>query len=294
MSARETLHDGDWTLCVCPAVGGAVTALRYRAQPVLRESAPHAAAALDTACFALVPYANRIAHGRFHHGGRDRQLPRNFGDHPHTIHGVGWQVPWRIVERECAAIELEQRHHGGASWPWPYVARQRIAIAPDGVVFTLGVESLAEEATPIGLGFHPAFPVTAGTVLQAGVGDVWLADAECLPTVRAPAGRFGDFRAGAPVQRADLLDNCYEHWNGAAVLTTGDRATLVRASAALRWLHIYIPPGRGYCCVEPVSHMPDAVNRSSEPIAGRALLEPGQSIVVWMRIDVAPSAMGAR
>src|SRR5215831_9266065 len=112
MSASVTLRRGDWTLALCPDVGGALAALTHRAEPVLRASRADVSAPLDTACFPLVPYANRIANGRFSYRGRSWQLPKNFGAHPHALHGVGWLSQWRMLERDSAAVVLEHRHDG--------------------------------------------------------------------------------------------------------------------------------------------------------------------------------------
>jgi len=285
MSASVTLRRGDWTLALRPDLGGALSALTHRTGPVLRASAADVSAPLDTACFPLVPYANRIASGRFHYRGRSWQLAKNFGAHPHTLHGVGWRSPWRVRGRDSAAVVLEHRHAGGPAWPWPYLATQRIAIDDAGVDLALEVESRADETMPIGLGFHPAFPITADTMLRADVSRVWLADADCLPTVRAPADHFADWRLGARVRRTDLVDNCYEDFRGHAALTTQGRTTILRAGPGLEWLHIYIPPGRDYCCIEPVSHMPDAVNRPDEP-TGLTELEPGERRTVAIRMEI--------
>ena len=61
---------------------------------LLRRAPDGADDPLAMASFPLVPYANRIAQGRFAFDGADHQLPRNFGDHPHSIHGFGWQASW--------------------------------------------------------------------------------------------------------------------------------------------------------------------------------------------------------
>ena len=145
---------------------------------------------LQSASFALVPYANRIAHGRFDHGGRSWQLPLNFGAHPHALHGVGWQACWNVTSHCPDAVVLCHEHDGGPGWPWPYVAEQRIDLVTDVVTFELTVVSRAETPMPVGLGFHPAFPVSSGTVLRTNVGAVWLTDADQLPTGRAAHESF--------------------------------------------------------------------------------------------------------
>jgi galactose mutarotase-like enzyme len=87
----------DATLQIAPELGGAIASFVVRGRPMLR---PTPDAALDerdvrrTACYPLVPYSNRIRNAKLRFAGRDFVLARNFGTHPHAIHGVGWQRPW--------------------------------------------------------------------------------------------------------------------------------------------------------------------------------------------------------
>ena len=60
---------------------------------LLRRAPDGADDPLAMASFPLVPYANRIAQGRFAFDGADHQLPRNFGDHPHSIHCLLYTSP---------------------------------------------------------------------------------------------------------------------------------------------------------------------------------------------------------
>ncbi len=99
----------------------------------LRPAGPAALAQGDprgTACFPLVPYSNRIRDGRFVFEGREIRLPRNFGDHPHSIHGHGWQAPWRVAEAAADAAVMEYRHRADA-WPFDYDARQHVRLDGD-------------------------------------------------------------------------------------------------------------------------------------------------------------------
>src|SRR5689334_17580141 len=103
------LAAGDAALEIAPATGGALAAFSFRGADVLR---PTSTAARDEhnvrnhACYPLVPYSNRIAHAQLRFDGRDYALVRNFGDHPHAIHGVGWQQPWRCEASDGASALL--------------------------------------------------------------------------------------------------------------------------------------------------------------------------------------------
>jgi aldose 1-epimerase len=287
MTAAMTLRAHDWTLVVQPELGAAVTTLAHRGNAVLQNRSQNVVTALDAACFALVPFANRIAEGQLEHAGRQWSISRAPAAHPHALHGVGWLAQWQVTEWMTDQLALEHVHDGGPAWPWPYVARQHIKIDSVGVSFVLGIVNRAEETVPVGLGFHPAFPVAADTRLQATVGKVWLVDGHLLPTVRAAADHFSDWQSGAIIRRESLVDNCHEGWQHQFAVVTGSRTTLVSASPGLDWLHIYVPPGSDTFCAEPVSHMPDGFNRAAiETITGTRLLEPGQQFEVWMRIQL--------
>ena len=62
------LAAGDWRATLKPERGGAMLTLDWRGRPVFRPTPEDATDILETACFPLVPYANRIADGRFHFG----------------------------------------------------------------------------------------------------------------------------------------------------------------------------------------------------------------------------------
>ena len=60
-----SLGCGDLTLELLPDLGAAVATLRYQGRDVLRPTPRGANDPFETAAFVLVPYANRIAGGRF-------------------------------------------------------------------------------------------------------------------------------------------------------------------------------------------------------------------------------------
>jgi aldose 1-epimerase len=240
------------------------------------------------ASFPLVPYANRIAHGRFEWAGRELRVPLNFSDHPHALHALGWQAAWEVVEHEAERVLLRHGHHGGPGWPWAYDAEQQISLSKKGLEARLRVTNRGDEAAPFGLGFHPYFEAPPGTLLRTRVSNVWLADETCVPERRTGGDWFSDWSDGASVHRDELIDHCFTDWNGAAEVIRPDLGTIrVTASPELSNLHLYMPPGSSFFCAEPVSHMPNAINRADADEGERMhVLEPGETLGVAMRIEI--------
>jgi aldose 1-epimerase len=290
---NDLLHlaAGEWELEVQPARGGAVTALRHRGRAVLVSPRPASIDAMGAASFALVPYANRIAGGRIQLGDRSWILPRNFDTDPHPLHGTGWKRPWSVVRMRPDAIELALRHEPDAHWPWAFTAQQRISLLEGEVRFEVEVTNTDSHAAPMGLGFHPAFTACAATTLSTQVADVWRIDAEILPVSRAPAvAVLPELPQDVPVMRDTLVDHCFTDWSRRLRIDhagrDGDMTVSLSASAGMEFLHLYMPPGRGFFCAEPVSHMPGAIQRQGEPGTGLRLLAPGESWQAWMAIAV--------
>lgn len=283
-------------LAVAPGVGGSIAAFRASVRgkwiDCLRPATPAALAARDprrTGCFPLVPFSNRIRAGRFTFEGRDVRLPLNSPPAPHALHGHGFQAPWRVVSQGDAALTIEHRY-GQGPWPYPYVARQSFDLGSGGLTVTMTVENEAEEAMPLGLGWHPYFSRTPKARLTATVGKMWQTDAEVMPValVDPPATH----RLGGGIRpETDVMDNCFTGWNQRAVVDWpewGAGLTLT-ADPAFKFLVVFTPPGRDFFCAEPVSNCTDAFNLAAQGRrdTGMIVLPPGGSLRAAMRMVVA-------
>src|SRR5262249_4764124 len=141
------------------------------------------------ACYPLVPYSNRIAKAELDWAGRVHELARNFGDHPNSIHGVGWQRPWPVEARDEGSALLPFDHVAADSdalaWPWTFRATQSFVLAVDEGIATLAaritISNTGTEAFPFGLGFHPFFPRTPESELGFHADGVWQTDSTQLP-----------------------------------------------------------------------------------------------------------------
>jgi aldose 1-epimerase len=286
-----SLSDGDLALELLPELGAAVATFRYRGRDVLRPTPPGASDPFETAAFALVPFANRIADGVFRVGAHEVRIERNAPGQAHPLHGHAWRRPWHIESQERHHVALSFEHPAD-SWPWHYAATQTLTLRADSLEVALGVENRDSSPMPAGLGWHPYFHKGPGALLKAHLEGVWLTDEACLPVRLAHGTRFGQWSRGDELERPELVDHCHTGWPGVAeILLPEERLRLaLTASRALRWLHIYSPPGKDFFCVEPVSHMPNAVNRSAPPaITGRKLLGPGERLEARVTLSVIDS-----
>jgi aldose 1-epimerase len=285
------LANGDLRLELLPELGAAVATLRYQGRDVLRPTPPGADDPFETAAFVLAPFANRIADGHFRVGDREVRIPRNAPGQAHPLHGHAWRQPWR-VESATADRAVLTFEHPADSWPWHYTVTQTLVLRGDSLEVSLSIENRDTAPMPVGLGWHPYFHKGPGAQLKAHVEGVWLTDEEQLPVRLAHGTRFGQWGRGDELTRPELIDHCHTGWPGVAeILLPEERLRLaLTASRLLRWLHIYSPPGKDFFCVEPVSQMPNAVNRSAPPaITGQRLLAPAERCDARVTLSVIKS-----
>jgi len=283
---------------IAPATGGAIASFTLDGQHVLRPTPPASDDVRGHACWPLVPYSNRIADARFTFAGRACALARNFGEHPHSIHGVGWQRPWTVAVRDAtrARLVLDHRADGDAAmraWPWPFRAAQSFSLRATGreAVLTVRLTLInpGREPFPFGLGFHPFFARTPATRLAFRAGGVWSTDATMLPTKLEPALREGSFETARAVGAA-TIDNVFTVWDGRATLRDESRRLdmALTADRAATFLVVYAPARGDAIALEPATHMTDAFNRAArgERDTGTRTLRPGAAFSCTMEIAV--------
>lgn len=281
------LQAGESSVVLAPEIGGALAGWTFAGVPVLRRPLPEGIVqgrVGGLTGFPLVPFCNRIAYGRFRWDGRDYQLARNFGDHPHTLHGVGWQSPWavRAVSTRSAALEL--RHAPDRHWPFPFTADLRLALAERELQVTLRMTNQHGASVPAGLGLHPFFPRATFRTLRFNAGGVWLNGSDSLPDRQVAPPNGWDYRNGQSVDDP-ALDNCFTGWDGSAILHGDAFSLTIQGASNLRYLQVYTPPGQDFFCVEPVSHMPDAINRAADDMWSLAPGEQAETQITFRLAD---------
>jgi aldose 1-epimerase len=272
-----TLSQGPWRAEVVPERGGRMTRLSFDGAEVLEPvvdwtppGRPWPAAGL----YPLVPYSNRIEHGRLSVGGRAVQLAIHPFAAPHAVHGPGHRRAWSVAARTPHEVRLHLAYAPDDDWPWAFESTLTYALHDDAVLCTIDLMNRSAEAMPAGLGLHPFFHAPDGTRYSLAHRDRWPqteADAP-LPQFSEQARRIDD------VVSQDGLIACLGRWDGAATIARPDLSIQVEASSTLAHLIVYRAAGSAFLCLEPVSHATNAFNHhgAGRPHSGATFLGPGE------------------
>jgi aldose 1-epimerase len=276
------MRAGDLRLVLRPDLGGALAGLWLGDLPVLRDPGDPAAltSARTAGCYPLVPYSNRLGYRRFSWKSRSYTTAANFDDEPHSVHGIGWQRAWSVQASSATRVAMELTHIADADWPFGLHVEQVVELAPDALTLTLTATNIDARNAPVGLGWHPYFPKRSRSRLHLELTDRWDNDSAKLPVrkVAQAAGIDGDVAA------LDY-DHCFEGWRGAARVR--DEKMSLRITSSLDRAVVFTPRDKPYYCVEPVSHVSNAVHMADPVAHGLQSLEPGASTTAWMKIEIA-------
>lgn len=270
--------------------GGVVLRLDYADVPLLRP-APDDAAPIDSACYPLVPFGNRIRDNRFVFEGRSYTLAPNTDWDPHYLHGEGWRSDWTVTGEGTDFIELTHAYAGDAL-PYAYSAVQQLKLHGDGAEFSLAVTNSGEAPMPFGLGWHPYFPMTPGTTLETRTGRMWTEAPGWLPG--RPVAKPVELDFAEPRELPHRwVNNCFEDWSGKARIAWPERRLALRVDAdpLFRTMFLFVSDKdfdpsyrRDFFALEPMSHLADAHNHAD--LGGLVPLAPGETLAGGMRLTV--------
>jgi len=274
------LRAGELRLALRPDLGGSIAGLWLGELPVLRSGDPDALQSSRlSGCYPLAPYSNRLGYRRFRWQGADYTTAPNFDDNPHSVHGVAWQKPWAVASQGGSEAELRLVHTADAHWPFPFELQQRFVLTPTALEVHLVFHNTAAAAQPVGLGWHPYFPKRPRSRLHIELSERWESDASGLPTRKVPQpGIDGDVAHLA-------FDNCFEGWRGPARIR--DEKLSLRLSSSLPYLVVFTPDTKPYYCVEPVSHVSNALHMAEPAAHGLRSVAAGERFDAWMKLEVA-------
>jgi len=256
---RLRMAHGALAVDVAPAAGGRVAQINVDGIDWLIDYDQPDKAMIAWGSYPMLPWAGRIRHGRFLFRGRYYQLPLNLGDH--AIHGVGFGLPWSVVQQTATCMTLSLILPTDERWPFGGHAEQRIEVGNHRLHMTLTLTA-GDLPMPAVIGWHPWF--RKPDRLQFKPSRVYPRDAQglaSLPLAEPPPGPWDDcFLNHQPIvlqrhgQCLRLSSDC-EHW---VVYDETMHAT----------------------CIEPQSGPPDAFN-----LTPSRHLPAGASISAWFLME---------
>lgn len=285
-----TITSGALRLDLRPEIGGAIDRFRLGDMPLLRPTDEAAVATLDAracASYPLVPFSGRLRDNAFSFRGRTYALPPSLNGQ--AVHGVGWRRAWRVTVTTADRATLAYDHAPDGEWPFAFRAEQEFTLDAGGLSCRLAVTNLAPHEAPMGFGAHPFFPRLRGTRLRFSARCVWLQDEHKIPMTAAPIPPEWDFSREREVA-GTVVDHCFSDWGGHASIALPHARIDMIADSRFRHLVFFVPEGRDYFAVEPVTNLTDGLNRTeSEPMSNIFLLAPGERVAAGFRLAVTPA-----
>jgi aldose 1-epimerase len=280
MTAPLELRNAALHLSLRPDLGGCIEGLWHHALPVLRSSAPGTLQNVrDCASYPLVPFSNRVAQARLEWKGTSHPLVKNFGTEAHSIHGVGWQRAWQVLDADASFAMLSLEHKPSSAWPFAFDASQTFRLKDDTLELTMSITNQSAGDAPVGLGWHPYFVKRARSRMAFAATGRWEMGDDKIPTGRSPV-------SGLDADCAYLdVDHCFDGWNG--TLHLRDELFHMTLSSSLRRLVVYTTPEKDFVAIEPVSHVNNAMNQSTRAQElGVEVLSAGQSWSASMNLKI--------
>lgn len=267
---------------IAPGLGGSIAGLWLNGIPVLRSTPARAlTTARQAGSYPLVPFSNRVGHATLKWAGTSHPLVQTSGDEPHSIHGVGWQRPWTVLEADASFALLSYEHKPDEAWPFAFDTSQAFRLSANELALTLSITNQSAVAAPVGLGWHPCFVKRARSHMSFEATGRWEMSADKLPTHRIASN-------GLDVDCALLdVDHCFDGWSGVAHLR--DEHLHTRITSSLNRLVVFSNDTRDFVAIEPVSHVNNAINlttasSTSAVELGVRVLQPGESMSAEMSI----------
>ncbi len=256
-ASTVTLENDDLLLTLAPRLGASVTRLEFKDDrerlPVLIGGQHPDTSVEDSACFPMVPFANRARGNTIGSGECEFRLKPNT-DEPLALHGVAWQLPWEIVDASPTSCLLELEVEG--AFVYRFKLAYRIALVGSSAAFELRLTNTDDHPIPVGLGFHPYFPRYDDTRIEFSAADFWPEGSGHLPVGRTRVPAASDFSCPRRIP-ALWINDCYSGWGGSArVIQPRLGYSLCLEASLLDCLMFYADPELSRFALEPQSHAP--------------------------------------
>ena len=305
-TGRQFEISGGGYRAVATEVGAGLRLLEHEADGEVRpllagyaldEPAQHGAGQI------LLPWANRVAGGRYSFDGEARQLDLTEPAIGNAIHGLTRWLPWRAAEHTADSVRLELSLYPHPGYPHTLDLGVRYRVGTDGLAVDIYARNTGVHPAPYGFGAHPY--ITPGVRPAEGLADEWTLH---LPAERylavdermIPRGGFDvdsspyDFRkprslAGCALDTAfGGLQRELDGIGRIRLSSPGGSAVTLWLGRGLEWVQVFTGDAlaggarRAAVAIEPMSAPPDAFNSGTD----LKRLEPGAAVTHRWGIQV--------
>jgi aldose 1-epimerase len=224
----------------------------------------------------LLPWPNRVDHGRYDFGGHRYQLDLSEPAHDNAIHGLTRWLTWQPAGHGADFVELNLELLGRPGYPFRLDLSARYQLrAETGLEVTVGARNSGSRPAPFGTGSHPYLRAGSDLVdgwrLQLPAAQWQPADARGIPAgpPQDVSGSPYDFRAARPIG-STTLDHAFtgldtgQDGRAVARLTGPDADLALWAGPGYQWLQVFTgdPLGpdsrRRALAIEPMTCPPNA------------------------------------
>ncbi|MFG2086186.1 MULTISPECIES: aldose 1-epimerase family protein [unclassified Spirillospora] len=221
----------------------------------------------------LIPWPNRVDHGRYDYGGVSHQLDISEPARDCAIHGLARWAPWRAAEHEPHRVRLTHRLLATAGYPFRLDLEAEYSLdAADGLRVRVTARNPGTVTAPYGHGSHPYLTVGEpidGCEVTLRADRYVPVDERMIPSGPSldVTGTKYDLRAG-PVLSDRRIDTAFAGLNRDGdgrvwvTLAGGGRTVRLWADEAHPWMMIYTadnaPDPREGLGVEPMTCPPNA------------------------------------
>lgn len=256
----------------------------------------------------LLPWPNRIDHGRYSFGGATYQLDLSDPANGTAIHGLTRFATWSVRTHTDDQVELGLLLLGRPGYPFCLELRAGYRLTAEaGLEVTVTARNPGSHPAPFGTGSHPYLRAGTGTVddwqLQLPAARWQPADERGIPAgrPREVAGSQYDFRERRALGSTSLdtaFTGLYTGEDGRAwARLTGPGAHLALwAGPGYRWLQVFTGDALGpdarrrALAIEPMTCPPNAFVTGTDLLT----LEPGSSATQQWGIQATTIRQGTR
>ena len=235
----------------------------------------------------MFPFANRIPDGKYEFNGQIYQLPINWPQENHAIHGFIHDKKYTIADQttteNSARLTLEYLYKSEyPGYPFPFLITLTFLLSEDGFKYTTEVENTGKSISPIMDGWHPYFKLASENIndflLKIPANQRTEIDNRMIPTGKLlPLNTFLDYSKIGDM----FFDTCFplkvkETIVSTELINQEKNLTLQlwqeTGDQKYNFLQIYTPPDRQSIAIEPMTSNTNSFNTGD----GLITLEPNE------------------